>query len=604
MSNPVFNLETFEDSDIDSRNDLYKLDFGTQIQQVTERAATQSVVGALTGLVEETTAAPSRVLTASEANEKYGTKSLKFTDPVKESIAQQRLDRNTADQIRNKVIDTANADNNFWSNSANFIAEVGTSVALDPSTYLGNAVLGGLSSLTKVARNTKLVAKSAGFVDDALLATDNIFQGTKLIADSKIATGVVRGFAASTPDILSELIVQDNARRNGYDYNQALGAGAIGLTLGLNVFFQVRGIDEALKMTNRTLKNTSNVPDPEDLVNSGMLNKESVQNINIKVARDLENGLLDEIEISDMYKLDMASNVYKSVERAVTKGLLNGIAKAEDLLKIDPSDMYKLKPALTLKGLVKRESGLLRDVADDVIPAEVKNIKEATTKIDELTTALETADELSAPAIKAELDTYIAARNLRLSNDIDAVFEGIDYSNLTFDEFLDEYKLLTSNIKGKRISSLDKFFNKDIATRQTIAKLLKLINPLDEEVDFNALLNMADDDLKAAFTVNSTAIDAFSEASSNVKARFLDRMQNKETYLDIEARKNATNTDNFIKDSADKQAYETLLKRVESEFGELPEDLKLQFDMIDKETGILKGWEQASQCLLRGLIDG
>jgi phosphopantetheine adenylyltransferase len=305
-----------------------------------------------------------------------------------------------------------------------------------------------------------------------------------------------------------------------------------------------------------------------------------------------------------MYKTDIASNVYKSVERAVTKGLLNGIAIAEDLLKLDPSDMYRLKPSLTLKGLVKLESGLLADVADDVIPAQIKNLKEATTKINELTTALESADELAAPAIKAELDTYLAARNLVLTNKIDEAFDGIDYSNLTFDEFLDEYKALTSELKGKRINNLEKFFSKDIATRKTIAKLLDLINPLNEEVNFADMLAMADDDLKAAFTAKSTTIEALSEPAMNIKNRMLDKMQNKEVYLDIEARKNAANTDNFIKSSANEQAYETLLKRVEDEFGELPEDLKLQFEAVDNETKLLKGWEQASQCLLRGLIDG
>lgn len=604
MSNPIFNLETFEDEDIDFRNDLYKLNFGTQIEKVAERGAAQSTLAALSGLVEEATAAPSKTLTAEEANEKYGTESLKFTDPVKESVAQIRLERNKADQIRNRVIEAANTDNNTFSNISNWITEVGTAVALDPFTYAGGGVINGLASLTKVARNTKLIANSGGFIDDALLATGEVLSGTRLIGDSKIATGVVRGFAATTPDIISELLVADNAKRNGYDYNEVIGSLAMLGVLGINAFLQTKGLDEAFKLTERSLKNTSNTVDPEDLINSGIVNKDTAQAINLKIARDLDNGVYNASEYGSMYRLDIASNIYKSVERAVTKGLLNGVENTEQLLKLDPSDLYKLKPSLTLKGLIKKDSGLIADIPPDITPAQVKNLKEAESKIRELDDAIRQADETLVPGLIAEKATYQAAKNQILITKIDEAFADIDYSNLTFDEFLDEYKALTTELKSKRIDSLDKFFNKDVTTRKTIAKLMSLINPLDEEVEFSRMLNMDDADLKAAFTVNDTATKALSSPAMEIKAEYIDRLKNREVYDSMEAKKAARNTENFINNSSKDLVFDDLLKRAEQEFGQLPDDLKLELDTIDKEVDILNAWQQGSQCLLRGLLNG
>ena len=239
---------------------------------------------------------------------------------------------------------------------------------------------------------------------------------------------------------------------------------------------------------------------------------------------------------------------------------------------------------------------------NDLIPREVM----ASMELDEI---LKKLDDPNISAIeRAKLEASIGG--IAEKAQIEGILSSFDSpSKMLFDEFRGVYSELRDLIKAKKIKNIDNFFTMHQDTQSAIAKLFRLIDPVENNFNFQDLLKLTDDELKAAYTkhlharqtLNSSSLQ---EAQEILKGTF---KQTDETFNEAVAQLGKeTEEMQKVVSSLENKDLDAILKDMN-----IPEDelaaFKAEIEKSPEYQDILKtdskyqGMAEAARCVLGGL---
>ena len=180
---------------------------------------------------------------------------------------------------------------------------------------------------------------------------------------------------------------------------------------------------------------------------------------------------------------------------------------------------------------------------------------------------------------------------------------------MLFDEFKGVYSELRDLLKAKKIKNIDNFFTMHQDTQSAIAKLFRLIDPVENNFNFQDLLKLTDDELQAAYTkhlharqtLNSSSLQ---EAQEILKGTF---KQTDETFNDAVAQLGKeTEEMQKVVSSLENKDLDAILKDMN-----IPEDElvafkaeiegKAEYMEILKTDSKYQGMAEAARCVLGGL---
>jgi hypothetical protein len=182
-------------------------------------------------------------------------------------------------------------------------------------------------------------------------------------------------------------------------------------------------------------------------------------------------------------------------------------------------------------------------------------------------------------------------------------------SEMLFDEFKGVYSQLRDLIKAKKIKNIDNFFTMHEGTQTNIAKLFRLIDPVENNFNFQDLLKLTDDELKAAYTkqlhgrqiLNSSSLE---EAQGILKGTF---KQVDETFNEAVAQLGKeTEEMQKVVSSLENKDLDAILKDMnipEEELAAFKAEIEssAEYQDILKTDSKYQGMAEAARCVLGGL---
>lgn len=241
MKNPLLDVTTYTDREIQTRGDLLDLppimELGAVHGQVADESINTSIVNFAKKQVAKVT---EQKISVEEANKQYGIKGLvEFDEPQYPSVA-QRIQKNKIQHAqRQAILQQDSFDNNVGSVIGMGAVGLGTGLFMDPTVLLSFATPVGVAAGGRLLTSISVPQKMRNFAGavKALTETKGIQNAVRL-ADkattmkTAFGTGALRtGLAVGAEFAATEPFVYWNAQENGYDYDVLMNTGfALGLT--------------------------------------------------------------------------------------------------------------------------------------------------------------------------------------------------------------------------------------------------------------------------------------------------------------------------------------------------------------------------------------
>jgi hypothetical protein len=396
---------------------------------------------------------------------------------------------------------------------------------------------------------------------------------------------------------------------------------------GLGGFFLGKQADDIAS----TVKNFETALD--DLVESGTITRDGQASIMSKMMSDINSGVItDPKTVNAALRVDYGTALRSKMNNLFESGYLDGIISKAQLDKLDDVKLQKIANTLKFKAYLKQQAGVesqafvqyLDDIETKISNLETQKVLNADNprvveiiqkKIDE---ALDEKNAINATR-NQEFNRIIQAvlRETAEEGFTKAVRTGEDFipvtarevSDLTFDEFLKEYKLAANNVRTKKIKTLSNFLKMHRKTQVNIAKLFRLIDPVENNFNFQDLLKLTDDELKAAYTkqlhgrqiLNSSSLE---EAQGILKGTF---KQADETFNEAVAQLGKeTEEMQKVVSSLENKDLDAILKDMnipEEELAAFKAEIEssAEYQDILKTDSKYQGMAEAARCVLGGL---
>jgi hypothetical protein len=623
------NLATFQDTPVQEDFSLLSIGGGVEAEQRIQQGF-ETNTGIAWGLQTAEEAAlrglqalgrDDKMLTADEANKVYGVEGkLSFNEAMPESVAKLRYNKHINYEARSEILSQAEQDNKGleW-----FMQGLAGNVPAIAEAGFGFAVVSGAAPfLIKAAQLAKYGA--AGEAIEAALISPFAF-------GSGATTGIVRGAVGEGAyETLLQVGIKAQADRNGYDYDILWGLASIALGSaggGLGGFFLGKQADDIAS----TVKNFETALD--DLVESGVITRDGQASIMSKMMSDINSGVItDPKTVNAALRVDYGTALRSKMDNLFESGYLDGIISKAQLDKLDDVKLQKVANTLKFKAYLKQQAGVesqafvqyLDDIETKISNLETQKVLNADNprvveiiqkKIDE---ALDEKNAINATR-NQEFNRIIQAvlRETAEEGFTKAVRTGEDFipvtarevSDLTFDEFLKEYKLAANNVRTKKIKTLSNFLKMHRKTQVNIAKLFRLIDPVENNFNFQDLLKLTDDELKAAYTkqlhgrqiLNSSSLE---EAQGILKGTF---KQADETFNEAVAQLGKeTEEMQKVVSSLENKDLDGILKDMnipEEELAAFKAEIEssAEYQDILKTDSKYQGMAEAARCVLGGL---
>jgi|GEM_PF-5416801 len=639
------NIQTYDNLEVQTNPDLfaYSGDYEAQqrlIQGFEANTATAWGVqsAAETGLrLMQGLKKDDLTLSAAEATEKYGVAGkLNFNEPIPESIAKLRFNKFVDNQTRTEILDSAGRDNKGleWFLQS-FVYPTVPAIA---EGLAGGAIMGAGSKVAQFLISTNKLAKFGALEKAVELGLVNPFA-----LGSGTATGITR---IAVGEAIYETILQTGikaqAERNGYDYDEFIGLVSIAIAGGaggLGGLFVGKQADKSLEIFGKTIddyiKGNVNVETlVDDIVSGGVLSVDAVTASVSKMMADVEMGKITDPQIiTAIQRVNQSEVLRRQLDDLVNAGSLDGIITKAEIDNLSDIDLYKIRNELLFKSYLKREGNVqtqyLIQYAEELnqklatletqkafnenlgnvgivesIQKTINNLLLEKSSI-EASRTLEFNNIVDETLAKAKKEGYI--KSTRISEKF-AEITPTNPSQLTFEEFLNEYKILANNIRTQKVLSLESFLTLKEATRINIAKLFRLVDPITDNFKFKDLLNLSDKDLQAAYTKHLFG-------RQNMQAMTLEQAQKvlKETFTENKAvekeiaasltKETEELTQQLNKlDNAQDMELEELARQMNVPEQDIPDIIKAIEDeakQADIEVANLKGLQVAMACLRR-----
>ena len=326
MKNPLLDVTTYTDREIQTRGDLLDLPPSMELGAIHGRAADESINTSIVNFAKKQVAkVTEQKINVEEANKQYGIKGLvEFDEPQYPSVA-QRIQKNKVQQAqRQAILQQDSFDNNVGSVIGMGAVGIGTGLAMDPTVLLAFATPVGVAAGGRLLTSISVPQKMKNFAGavQAITKTKGIQNAIRL-ADkattlkTTFGTGALRtGLAVGAEFAVTEPFAYWNAQENGYDYDVLMNTGfALGLTgaaAGIGGYLFKNAVKADLKSFKGITEFTSSFSKAE------VAAKSATPLIGYRVASTLE--MVDNAVAKNI----LSENIYAQLMAKATDDLVTG----------------------------------------------------------------------------------------------------------------------------------------------------------------------------------------------------------------------------------------------------------------------------------------
>ena len=578
------------------------------------------------------------LLSAEEANAKYGYENLSFDEPIRESIAKGRYEFRKRQTERSRALDVFERDNSFGAKSLNLLEELIVGTGSDPATYvtfgLGGAIKQGARAGLLALKNpsvAKILSKlgmaglaqgrQARYAGAGLYKFGQFLSG-ETIRNKPLLASFVRGGLGELPtELIAEGLRYEDTVNTGGEYDVGMALGMLALGSGIRT-----GIDFAGGRIRAKKEGAIDSFREVDIAESGLINQADLAQTNYLIASKIDDVSIPRLEELKTKSINfkIVSNAIDSVDNAIREGkldfLLDQNAKANFLDNLDGARKITTQFATDFKLLLKDLNVFEEVNANQTTSVDIssRTIKSLDVEIAKKRLELDNTLEVGARDLaQKELDSLLYAKNQILAGDIDLIagdrLEGLKNVD-TFEQFQDIYQNIVRKLKRGKKTGYQDFLTAQGEARNGLLDLFFINRTAGKALNFEEALNLNQNDLRKAFNSLQTVrgIDdskLFSASKSEIASLYkdLDELEAEgitgreqaQIMEDIDSRVNNIKGDTASElNIIDPEAEVYIDAELRNSPLELDKELSKIEEAIDKDTLRLEQKQEMIQCLI------